>query len=723
LLQTPNNTIPPPLSIPAASLSASTISEHLLQESFDINPARHTFAYKRVANKVKPVATTMPARARIIQRFPEDPLISLPVLSPTPPAFTPTSRITQERMDELSIFSNEFLWPEERKLAAHILVNNELALAWDESEKGRFRDDYFPPVIIPTIEHTPWVHRQPPIPPGIKEEVIQLIKSKISSGVYEALNPSYQSRWFCFTKKSGAVCIVHDLQQLNSITIKDAATMPYVELFAEQCAGRAIYSMMDLFVGFDHRALAEESRDITTFQTPLGTFRLTVLPQGCSDSPAVFQNDVAFILQEETEIAPNFQDDVNVLGPPTRYESLDGTYQTHPENPGIRRFVWEHCIDANRVLHRLKHAGATISAKKLFLCVPEVLVVRHLYNYEGRIPDSSKVSKISNLPPCSTKTEVHGFLGTAGTIRNWIKDYAFISHPLTHLTCNKVPFTWTSEAQAAMDQLKNLVASSPAIRPINYSSSNEVILSVDSSYLACGWILLQIDNKGRCRPSQFGSITWNERESRYSQAKIELYGLFHALHAAKVWLIGLKSFTVEVDAKYIKGMLSNPDIQPNAAMNCWLAGISLFSFKLRHVPGSKHLGPDGLSQRPPTAGNDEPLDESSEEVEEWLEEVLGCAVWMEQDLERIIEEIQKDARLVLHSANHPQDTTPEIPTDQLTQQRDDKLHIIQAYLTNLSFPPTISNNDRTRLIKHAHRFFIKGNHLWRKEVAGHGGQH
>jgi len=133
---------------------------------------------------------------------------------------------------------------------------------------------------------------------------------------------------------------------------------------------------MDLFVGFDHHALAEESCNITMFQTPLGTFRLTVLPQGWTDSPAMFQNDVALILQEETEIAPNFQDDVNVLGSHTRYELSDGTHEVLSANPGIQRFVWEHCVDVN------------------FLCIPEVLVVGQLCSYEGRSPDSAKVLKI-----------------------------------------------------------------------------------------------------------------------------------------------------------------------------------------------------------------------------------------------------------------------------------------------------------------------------------------
>lgn len=174
-------------------MTASPLAECLLQEAFNYDPIRRVFAYKKVANRVKPVATTMPAHARIVRHFPEDPIISLPAVSPNPPDFISSSRLTMECIDDLGIFQNSFPWPKERKLVAHILSLNELALVWDEMEKGHFCDDYFPPVIIPTIEHTPWVHRQPPIPPRIRDEVIALIKSKIASGIYEPSNSSYQS--------------------------------------------------------------------------------------------------------------------------------------------------------------------------------------------------------------------------------------------------------------------------------------------------------------------------------------------------------------------------------------------------------------------------------------------------------------------------------------------------------------------------------------------------
>ena len=56
-------------------------------------------------------------------------------------------------------------------------------------------------------------------------------------------------------KKNGSVRIVHDLQPLNVVMVQDAVMLPYVEHFAEQSMGQSVYTMMDLFVGFDHRAL------------------------------------------------------------------------------------------------------------------------------------------------------------------------------------------------------------------------------------------------------------------------------------------------------------------------------------------------------------------------------------------------------------------------------------------------------------------------------------
>src|SRR5271154_382339 len=123
-----------------------------------------------------------------------------------------------------------FLWPEEEKLAHHLIKLHEEAFAWDEQEKGNFSEDYFDPVVIPTIEHVPWVLRNIPIPPGIHDEVVKIIKNKISSGIYDPSNSPSRSRCFFVLKKDGkSLRKVHDLQPLNAVTIKDSAVPPVVE--------------------------------------------------------------------------------------------------------------------------------------------------------------------------------------------------------------------------------------------------------------------------------------------------------------------------------------------------------------------------------------------------------------------------------------------------------------------------------------------------------------
>ena len=78
-----------------------------------------------------------------MRRFPEDPLETLPSISSYPPLFMPGTHLTKERIEGIGLLSNTFLWPEERQLVAQVLQLNEKGLTWDETEKRRFREDYF----------------------------------------------------------------------------------------------------------------------------------------------------------------------------------------------------------------------------------------------------------------------------------------------------------------------------------------------------------------------------------------------------------------------------------------------------------------------------------------------------------------------------------------------------------------------------------------------------
>jgi hypothetical protein len=153
--------------------------------------------------------------------------------------------------------------------------------------------------------------------------------------------------------------------------------------------------MMDLYGGYDHRPLHPESRDLTTFRTPLGPHCLTTLPQGFANSAQIFQADTSFILQDEIpQHTIPFIDDLPVKSVNTRYQHEDGSYETISRNPGIRRFIWEHCEVVHRIIQRLENVGATISAKKFVLAAPTVVILGFKCTIDGRVPEESKTQKI-----------------------------------------------------------------------------------------------------------------------------------------------------------------------------------------------------------------------------------------------------------------------------------------------------------------------------------------
>ena len=266
-----------------------------------------------------------------------------------------------------------------------------------------------------------------------------------------------------------------------------------------------------------------------------------------------------------------------------------------------------------------------------------------------------------------------------------------------------------------MDTLKSAIVSSPAIKPLDYSSSNEVILAVDSSHITVGYILSQVDNDGKHCPARFGSIMWNDRKSHYSQVKLELYRLFHTLKSIKVWIISVKNFTIEVNAQYIKGMLNNLDIQPNTSMNCWLAGIQTFNFKLCHVSATKHQGPDGLSRRRRGEGGEEE-DDSEEEAEEWLDDVLGCGVWITGGIEEGIGKGRGEVS-AFSIGKGREDNTASLsvkpPIDDDACKRDEDLQHVSTYLWSFELPASASEKDHACLICYSKQFFICGNQLWK----------
>ena len=197
----------------------------------------------------------------------------------------------------------------------------------------------------------------------------------------------------------------------------------------------------------------------------------------------------------------------------------------------------------------MKYSGGTFSVHKLTICDEQFTIVGHICTTNGRIPGVDRIAAIRNWGPCRNISELRTFLGTVSLLCMFIKNFTLRVHHLNKLKHKDVLFEFGPQQIATQEDLKNAALTCPALKPIDYKSDLPVILSVNTSYIAVRFYLCQQDPTAPQRRtySRFDSITLNDREVRFSQPKLEIYSLYHALRKFRLYLLGVRNLIVKTD--------------------------------------------------------------------------------------------------------------------------------------------------------------------------------
>ena len=325
------------------------IIEDICSNKVEVEVDRSTYAhvehfaqvhtkYKTVDKKVRPAAVPLPPEAReILKRAEEEP--SLRDQSKIGHKFT------EETIKKLQIGGGGFLTKVEEEAFKEMIAEHGKAFSFSINEIGCVDPKEVTPMVIFTVPHVPWELKPIPVPRALMPKLVDLLKEKLEARILERSNSPYSNRWFTVRKKNGKLRFIQDMQPPNKVTIRNVNTGPVVDEFAEEFAGRAIYSIGDLYSGYDQFQLAQDSRDITAMRTPLGLVRMCTLPMGATNSVAHMQNAMNRVLQEfiPAKTRP-FLDDIPIKW--CLYAEKDETIR--PD--GLRQFVWEHLRDVEAIL-------------------------------------------------------------------------------------------------------------------------------------------------------------------------------------------------------------------------------------------------------------------------------------------------------------------------------------------------------------------------------------
>ena len=408
--------------------------------------------------------------------------------------------------------------------------------------------------------------------PAVRREEMAQVQQMLSSNVIRSSNSTWASPVVMVRKKDGSLRFCVDFRQLNAATIKDAHPLPRIDDLLDALHGAKWFSTLDLKSGYWQVPIAEQDKEKTAFRTSSGQlFEFNQVPFGLCNAPATFSRLMDRVLAGlHWETCLFYLDDIIVFS---------STWE-------------EHLARLCEVFERLRHAKLKLGAAKCTFAAKEVSYLGHRVTEEGLLPDPSLLAAIRDIPPPKTATEVRSFLDLAGYYRRYVKGFAAIAAPLHALTRKDALFHWSEDCQAAFDQLKARLTTSPITAFPDFSQAFR--LYTDASTAGLGAILAQV-REGKERIICCASRALNKAEKSYPATKLVCLAIVWAVAKFRPYLMAMpfEVFTDHYALQWLKTMRTG-----SALLQRWSAALEEYDFTVRHRLGKIQTHVDGLSRLP-----------------------------------------------------------------------------------------------------------------------------
>lgn len=345
--------------------------------------------------------------------------------------------------------------------------------------------------------------------PTQKNEIEKAVQKLLQSRFIRHGRSPFSFPILLVRKKDGTWRLCMDYRELNAITMKDKYPIPLIDDLLDELFGAQYFSRLDLRAGYHQIRMHPANVEKTAFQTHDGHYEFLVMPFGLTNAPATFQNLMNDIFKPFLrKCVLVFFDDILVYSK-----------------------SWEdHLSHLHLVFDLLRKHQLYVKKQKCSFGQSKVEYLGHIVSRDGVAADPTKIQAILNWPIPSNVKELRGFLGITGYYQKFMPGYGKICQPLYHLT-KKDGFHWSSDSQAAFQQLKQIMTSPQVITLPDFSTTFE--LECDASGNGIGAFLQQ-----RGRPIAFTSQALGPRNQAFSTYERELIAIVHTIKKWQNYLQG-----------------------------------------------------------------------------------------------------------------------------------------------------------------------------------------
>jgi len=210
---------------------------------------------------------------------------------------------------------------------------------------------------------------------------------------------------------------------------------------------------------------------------------------------------------------------------------------------------------------------------------------------DGIQPQPDKLAAIRDWPTPHCLRDVRAFYGLASYYRKFVKDFAKIAEPLSRMTKQNTPFTWTDETQRSFEDLKRALLD---VDTLAYPTpGTRCILDTDASDVAVGVVLSQMVD-GVENPIAYFSRVLNNTQRNYCPTRRELFAVITSLQHFRHYLLGNKVI-LRTDYHSLKWLRTFK--RPEGILARWIETLAEFDFEIEHRAGRLHSDADAISRQ------------------------------------------------------------------------------------------------------------------------------
>jgi len=212
-------------------------------------------------------------------------------------------------------------------------------------------------------------------PCHLLDKIDEHVAKMVEAGVIEPSCSPWTSNIVAVSKKDGSLRFCVDFRKLNSVTRRDANSLPHIDSCRDALSSAQFFSAFDLRASYHQVPMDMKDADKTTFIVRTGTYRFRRLPFGLCNAGSTFQQVMDLALKGlNFNMYLVYLDDIIVFS----------------------STVEEHLIKLRKIFDRLRAANLKLKSSKCSLMRAEVKFLGHVVSGQGVATNLIKIEVVKD---------------------------------------------------------------------------------------------------------------------------------------------------------------------------------------------------------------------------------------------------------------------------------------------------------------------------------------